>query len=102
MTSTTFYSAGYPVDPNQLVPGTRIRRYTDPAPRSQLDAEMPCCDRTARLPGDAVQDQHLVMCTPCGQLYEVEVIDELDGGYGAVFTVRPEHPVLARRRSTRR
>lgn len=41
----------------------------------------------------------LVVRTTCGLTYDVQVIDENDGGFAAAFVVRAEQPVLARRRT---
>jgi hypothetical protein len=87
------------IDPDRLVPGVQARRYTEAAPGGQLDVIAPCCGRIARLRGDWLHADHLVLCTTCALAYDVQVLDENDGGFGAVFVVRDEQPVLTRRRS---
>jgi hypothetical protein len=67
------------IDPNRLVPGVRARRYTEAAPDGRLDVIAPCCGRIARLRGDWLHADHLVLCTTCAMTYDVQVIDENDG-----------------------
>jgi hypothetical protein len=88
------------VDPNRLVPGVQARRYTEDAPDGRLDVIAPCCGRIGRLRGDWLHADHLVLCTSCALAYDVQVIDENDGGFGALFVVRDEQPVLVRRRTS--
>lgn len=94
------YSATDDINPNRLVPGVQARRYTEIAAAGQLDVIAPCCGRIARLGGDWLHTDHLIFCTPCVLAYDVHVVDENDGGFGAVFVVRAEQPVLVRHRST--
>ncbi|MEV0700056.1 hypothetical protein AB0I53_19410 [Saccharopolyspora sp. NPDC050389] len=87
------------VDLNRLVPGAQAYRYTSVTSVGQLDVIVPCCGRISRFSGDFVHAVHLVLCTNCALTYDVGVIDENDGGFVALFTVRGERPVVARRRS---
>jgi hypothetical protein len=96
------YGSDDQIDPNHLVAGTTARRYTEPAPGGQLDVAVPCCGRTARLPHIGHQLRTAVGCPFCTLLYTVTLIDELDGGYAALFTIHDEPIVLARRRRPRR
>lgn len=88
------------VDFNRLVPGAQAHRYTEAAPGGQLDVIAPCCGRIARLRGDWLHADHLVLCTTCALAYDMQVIDENDGGFGVLFVVRDEQPVLVRRRTS--
>ncbi|QWF85699.1 hypothetical protein [Amycolatopsis sp. CA-230715] len=93
------YGATEHVGRSRLVPGVRVRRYTEDAPGGCLDVITPCCPRIARLRGDWRHGHHLVLCTKHALAYDVYLIDENDGGFGALFVVRDEQPVLARRRT---
>ncbi|UJW28840.1 hypothetical protein L3Q67_26635 [Saccharothrix sp. AJ9571] len=98
-TGPVSYKATDDIDPNRLVPGVQALRYTEAAPGGQLDVIAPCCGRIARLRGDWLHTDHLVLCTTCALAYDVQVLDENDGGFGAVFVVRDEQAVLVRRRA---
>jgi hypothetical protein len=95
------YGADDHVDPRHLVPGTTVRRYTEPVPGGGLDVPVPCCARLARLRDVGHQVRCWVGCPFCTLLFTVTLIDELDGGYAAIFQPHHEHVVLARRRSRR-
>ena len=92
------YGSDDQVDPNRLVPGTTVRRYTESAPGDQLDVPVPCCGRVARLRRIGHQLRSLVGCPFCTLLFTVTLIDELDGGYAAIFEPHEEPVILARRR----
>ncbi|QXV57401.1 hypothetical protein [Amycolatopsis sp. TNS106] len=93
-----FYGPTDSVDPKRLIPGVTVRRYTETIPGGRLDVIAPCCGRMARLDGDWMHDAHLVLCAACARTYDVQILDENDGGFGAEFVVRDERPVLVRRR----
>ncbi len=70
---------------NELVAGVYVHRYTENG-RGCVWAEMPCCDRHAKLPME-VHGEFQVRCLPCRIDYAASLIDENDGGYLAVFEV---------------
>lgn len=90
------YGPADEVDRARLVSGASARRYTDFGPCDSLDAVAPCCGRIARLRGDWRRAQHFVLCASCGLAYDVELIEENDGGFAALFFVRDEQPTLTR------
>ncbi len=90
------YGADDEVDRTRLVPGASVRRYTDAGPDGSLDTAAPCCGRIARLHGNWRRAEHFVLCGPCALAYDVDLIDENDGGFAAVFVVRDEQPTLTR------
>lgn len=73
------YGATEHVGRSRLVPGVRVRRYTEDAPGGCLDVITPCCPRIARLRGDWRHGHHLVLCTKHALAYDVYLIDENDG-----------------------
>jgi hypothetical protein len=92
------FGADDQLNPNLLIPGVTVRRYTEPAGGIRLDVAVPCCGRLARLRRGLDHAQALIGCPFCGLAYDVTVIDELDGGHAALFKVREEEVTLARRR----
>ncbi|MFC6903376.1 hypothetical protein ACFQGX_50315 [Nonomuraea dietziae] len=92
---------------HQLQPGAVIRRYTEPC-RGGLWADMPCCDRWAKLVvgrdeyGDLEEIDQLVTCQPCSWAYKVVLEREYDGGYRAIFTVLDGPLAASRMRPPRR
>ncbi|PZG41219.1 hypothetical protein C1I98_21590 [Spongiactinospora gelatinilytica] len=82
----------------QLVPGVYVRRYTVLGRGGTVWAEMPCCDRQARLPLET-HTEFRVQCASCRLDYTVVLVDENDGGYTASFQVTDDGtPIIARRR----
>lgn len=74
---------------DELVPGAIIARYTEPSRGHRLKTRAPCCSRPLRLHGyDILEPVQQAGCGPCGTLYLVELHDEQDGGYLAIFTVQ--------------
>lgn len=82
-------------NPDDLVPGRRFRRTTDPAPQHQLTFTLPCHpQQRIRVPtGEA---DLISQCRTCHSRYHTIVFDEGDGGYGAWLTFDPQPAVLSR------
>ena len=88
------------VNPDHLVPGTWVWRYTEPAGVGRVWMELPCHDgQQVRLDQTAVKVA--VVCRLCATSYEVTMVAEEDGGYEACFTVTVP-VVLSRARPVRR
>ncbi|WP_188186949.1 hypothetical protein [Nonomuraea sp. SYSU D8015] len=84
---------------NELVVGVIVERYTVNG-RGCVWAEMPCCDRHAKLPME-VHAEFAVRCLPCRMEYAAWLIDENDGGYLAVFKVLDDPSLIwSQRRRT--
>ncbi|MEV6033634.1 hypothetical protein AB0L65_20935 [Nonomuraea sp. NPDC052116] len=82
---------------NELVAGVYVHRYTENG-RGCVWAEMPCCDRHAKLPME-VHEEFPVRCLPCRIDYAASLIDENDGGYLAAFEVLDDgERILSQRR----
>jgi hypothetical protein len=91
----------------ELVPGARVRRYTeqvdirDDGLTTVLDVPVPCCDRQARVEHSTQERDTVVACPFCSLVYRLLLIDENDGGFAAELVVTDQVFVLARRRSRR-
>lgn len=91
------YGSDEDVPRQALIPGVRVRRYTDSTSSDSVDVSVPCCGRRARLPIQPTRET-VVACPFCSLVFRAVLIDENDGGYAAILTVSNQTFVLARRR----
>lgn len=103
------YGAAEDVPVSKLVPGVVVRRHTDTvATRDDglsavLDVAVPCCDRLARVERRVGEHREpVVACSFCSLVYDVELIDDNDGGFTANLTVTNQEFILTRRRTRSR
>ncbi|NUR59344.1 MAG: hypothetical protein HOV87_11845 [Catenulispora sp.] len=88
------------IPPSWLVQGCTIDRWTEPATRVRLSANMPCHDDQRVLIPLALVDggEILVTCRSCATGYTVELVDEEDGGHRARFTITYHEVTLSRKK----
>lgn len=83
MATSGRYGPDDSVSRDQLAPATVVQRRTEPVTsgrhRGTFDTRVPCCDRWARVQHNDSDAFSLVACTPCGLVYEVDLVDEHSG-----------------------
>ncbi|MFC0429893.1 hypothetical protein [Kutzneria buriramensis] len=90
-----------PVTPEKLFVGAEVRTWTTPGRRpGTVVAQTPCCGRNVTIA--AVRDlQQFAVCCRHSQIYLCELVEDLDGGDEAVFTVLVDAVVVAAHRGVR-
>lgn len=77
-----------------LTPGVVVQRRTDLAPRGKrgdrLEVLVPCCDRSAYLTVDQPKELKMVVCGPCGLMYEAELVEEIAGQWDDQLSYRAD------------
>lgn len=83
-----------------LVEGCTVDRWTEPATRQRLSAELPCHDDQRIYIPLALVDggEMLVACRTCTTGYTVELVDEDDGGHCARFKVTYQQVTISRKK----
>ncbi|MFC9977024.1 hypothetical protein ACFVH6_39605 [Spirillospora sp. NPDC127200] len=88
----------------QLKPGAVIARWSENPYDGPDDVRVkaPCCDRLFVVAYEyAGVNLYLLLCTFCQIAYQVDVIDDGDGGFSALLTVE-DIPFITTRRRKRR
>lgn len=77
-----------------LIPGVVVERRTDSAPRGKrgerLEVLVPCCDRSAYLAIGQPEVLKVIMCNPCGLMYEAELVEEVAGQWDDQLSFRAD------------
>lgn len=92
----TIVGAGEAVDLNLLVPGCIVYRWTVPASQGRVRVPLPCHEAQAVVADPCGGVRPLVVCRVCSTAYQLELWDELDGGYAAELTVAGQPVLLSR------
>jgi hypothetical protein len=77
-----------------LTPGVVVERRTESAPRGKrgerLEVLVPCCDRSAYLAVGQPEMLKVIMCNPCGLMYETELVEEIAGQWDDQLSFRAD------------
>lgn len=89
-----------PVEPEKLFVGAEVRCWTTPGRRGTVVTPTPCCGRNVTIA--AVRGlQQFAVCCRHSQIYLCELVEDLDGGDEAVFTVLVDTVAVATHRDGR-
>jgi hypothetical protein len=90
-----------PVAPEQLFVGAEVRTWTTPGRRrGTVIAQTPCCGRSVTIAAVRSLQQFSVCCRH-SRIYLCELVEDLDGGDEAVFTVLADAVAVAAHRGGR-
>jgi hypothetical protein len=103
MTEKLFFGCDDTVAADQLVPGVQVFRFTesvnpkdyDTATKPEaVDTPAPCCGRVFRNVVTRQDFAALAYCCACQTAYRLEMRDDNDGGWTAIFTIEEQGQVV--------